>query len=383
MHIEFHESERSTIGVEWEIALVDRATSELTPRGEEVLTAAIEAFPELGEESTKHPHVTVEFLQNTVEMVTGVCQDVASAVEQLSQTQDRLRQVADPKGLDIFAAGTHPFSHWNDQAVVDKDRYAKLLERAQYWARQMVIYGLHVHVGLDHRDKALPVLSGLMQYYPHLLSLSANSPFWVGRDTGYSSHRALIFQQLSTAGLPFHFESWAEYESYTQDLIETGVIAELSENRWDIRPVPKYGTIEMRVCDGPTTLKEVGALTALTQCMVESLSRRLDNGESITNLAPWHQQENKWRAARYGLDATVIVNNSNQQRPLRQEIFDKLERLTPIAKDLGCERELSYVEDLLRGENGSERQRRIAKENGGDLQAVVRDIVERNRNTRA
>ena len=381
MHIDFEISDNSTLGVEWEVALVDRDSGELAQRAQEVLEAVVSEYPELGEEGD-HPQVTGEFLQNTVEMVTGVCQNVPEALEHLSQTQDRIREVTDPRGLEIFAAGTHPFSDWADQPVVDAERYYKVLDRAQYWGRQMVIFGLHVHVGVDHRDKALPVLDGLMNYYPHLLALSANSPYWCGHDTGYASQRAQLFQQLSTAGLPFHFDSWDEYEAYVADLIATDVIEETSENRWDIRPVPRFGTVEMRVCDGPSNLREVGALTALTQCLVESFSRTLDQGGSIPVMPPWHHQENKWRAARCGLDAVVIKDAQNHQTPLTEDLTDVLNRLEPLAAELGCAQELAYVETMMSGEAGYLRQRRIAQENGGDLRAVVRDIVAQNREIR-
>jgi len=381
VHIDFEISDNSTLGVEWEVALVDRDSGELAQRAQEVLEAVVSEYPELGEEGD-HPQVTGEFLQNTVEMVTGVCQNVPEALEHLSQTQDRIREVTDPRGLEIFAAGTHPFSDWADQPVVDAERYYKVLDRAQYWGRQMVIFGLHVHVGVDHRDKALPVLDGLMNYYPHLLALSANSPYWCGHDTGYASQRAQLFQQLSTAGLPFHFDSWDEYEAYVADLIATDVIEETSENRWDIRPVPRFGTVEMRVCDGPSNLREVGALTALTQCLVESFSRTLDEGGSIPVMPPWHHQENKWRAARYGLDAVVIQDAKNHQTPLTEDLTDVLNRLEPLAAELGCAQELAYVETMMSGEAGYLRQRRIAQENGGDLRAVVRDIVAQNREIR-
>lgn len=381
MHIDFVSSERSTLGVEWEVALVDRETGELAPRGPEVMEAVTEAAPVLGEEGN-HSRVTSEFLQNTVEMVTGVCHTVDEATGQLRNTSDEIRKVTDPEGLEIYAAGTHPFSSWEDQLVVDDERYTKIVDRAQYWGRQMVIYGLHVHVGIDHRDKALPVLEGLLNHYPHLLALSANSPFWCGHDTGYAAHRPQIFQQLSTAGLPIHFDTWEQFESYVQDLIDTGVVAEITESRWDIRPVPRYGTVEMRVCDGPSSLKDVGALTALTQCLVESFCRTLDDGGEIPVMQPWHHQENKWRAARYGLDATIIRNSRNEQRPLSEDITELLNRMEPIARDLKCSTELSHVEDILRGESGYQRQRRVAAEHDGDLRAVVRDIVERNRTER-
>ncbi len=230
-------------------------------------------------------------------------------------------------GVEIFCAGSHPFSPPQLQPVTDKERYAKLIDRTQWWGRQMVIYGVHVHVGLDSRDKVLPVLDGLVNYFPHFQALSASSPFWGGEDTGYASHRALMFQQLPTAGLPFQFASWEDYESYVQDMFTTGVIDTLSEIRWDIRPVPHFGTIEMRICDGLATLEEVGAIAALTQCLVDEFSTTLDNGGTIPTMPPWHVQENKWRAARYGLDAIIILDAEGNE----QLVTDHLARDTQPA----------------------------------------------------
>ncbi|EYT51762.1 glutamate--cysteine ligase, partial [Kocuria sp. UCD-OTCP] len=326
-----------------------------------------------------HPHLTGEFLLNTVELVTGVCRDVAHSTEQLSTMLDEIRKVTDPQGLEVFAAGTHPFARWQDQQVTDKQRYHKLVDRTQYWGRQMVIYGVHVHVGLDSRAKALPVLDGLLTYYPHLLALSANSPFWAGEDTGYASQRSMIFQQLSTAGLPYHFPSWDAYEQCITDMIATGIIEEMSEARWDVRPVPRLGTDEVRFCDGLSTLWEVGALTALTQCLAESISRDVEAGRPPARLKPWHIQENKWRAARYGLDAEVITDPRNVERDLRTDLTALLDRLEPVAAQLGCSRELADVERILEQGAGYQRQRAVARAHDGDLHAVALDIVRRTR----
>jgi len=314
-----------------------------------------------------------------VELVTGVCRDVAASTEQLSTMMDEIRRVADPRGLEIFAAGTHPFARWQDQQVTDKQRYHKLVDRTQYWGRQMVIYGVHVHVGLDSRTKALPVLDGLLTYYPHLLALSANSPYWAGEDTGYASHRSMIFQQLSTAGLPYQFGSWDEYERCVADMIATGIIEELSECRWDVRPVPRLGTNEVRFCDGLSTLWEVGALTALTQCLVHSLSADVEAGREPVRLQPWHVRENKWRAARYGLEAQVITDSRNTERDLCEDLALLLDRLEPVAARLGCSRELSDVERIFRDGAGYQRQRAVAEAHDGDLRAVALDIVRRTR----
>ncbi|MDF2050871.1 MULTISPECIES: glutamate--cysteine ligase [unclassified Arthrobacter] len=379
MKIDFASSRQSTLGVEWELALVDGSTGELASVANEVLRGVASRHPELNEDD-EHPHIKQELLLNTVELVTGICETAAEAKEDLSRSLAAVREITDPMGVELFCAGSHPFSPPQLQPVTDKARYAKLIDRTQWWGRQMVIYGVHVHVGLDRREKALPVLDGLVNYFPHFQALSASSPFWGGEDTGYASQRALMFQQLPTAGLPFQFQSWAEYESYVQDMFTTGVIDTLSEIRWDIRPVPNLGTIEMRICDGLATLEEVGAIAALTQCLVDEFSTTLDNGGTIPTMPPWHIQENKWRAARYGMDAIIILDAAGKEQLVTDHLLETLNRLEPVAAKLGCADELADVEKIIRRGAGYQRQRKVAAEHGGDLQAVVLDLVKQMRN---
>ena len=378
MKIEFASSRQSTLGVEWELALVDAETGELASVAKEVLRGVAARHPELNEDD-EHPHIKQELLLNTVELVTGICTTVAEAKADLAGSLSALREVTDPMGVEVFCAGSHPFSPPQLQPVTDKERYAKLIDRTQWWGRQMVIYGVHVHVGLDSRDKVLPVLDGLVNYFPHFQALSASSPFWGGEDTGYASQRALMFQQLPTAGLPFQFGSWEDYESYVQDMFTTGVIDALSEIRWDIRPVPNLGTIEMRICDGLATLEEVGAIAALTQCLVHEFSTILDNGGTIPTMPPWHVQENKWRAARYGLDAIIILDAEGNEQLVTDHLRETLDRLAPIAEQLGCAAELGDVAKIIDRGAGYQRQRRVAAEHGGDLRAVVLDLVKQMR----
>ncbi len=377
--IDFASSKQSTLGVEWELALVDAETGELASVANEVLRGVAARHPELNEDD-EHPHIKQELLLNTVELVTGVCTTVAQAKQDLAGSLAAVREVTDPMGVEVFCAGSHPFSPPQLQPVTDKERYAKLIDRTQWWGRQMVIYGVHVHVGLDSRDKVLPVLDGLVNYFPHFQALSASSPFWGGEDTGYASHRALMFQQLPTAGLPFQFRSWEDYESYVQDMFTTGVIDTLSEIRWDIRPVPNLGTIEMRICDGLASLEEVGAIAALTQCLVDEFSTILDAGGTIPTMQPWHVQENKWRAARYGLDAIIILDAEGNEQLVTDHLRETLRRLEPVAAKLGCSAELADVEKIMRRGAGYQRQRRVAAEHGGDLRAVVLDLVQQMRN---
>jgi len=378
MKIDFASSRQSTLGVEWELALVDAETGELASVAKEVLRGVAAKHPELNEDD-EHPHIKQELLLNTVELVTGICNTVAEAKADLSSSLAAVRDVTDPMGVEIFCAGSHPFSPPQLQPVTDKERYAKLIDRTQWWGRQMVIYGVHVHVGLDSRDKVLPVLDGLVNYFPQFQALSASSPFWGGEDTGYASQRALMFQQLPTAGLPFQFATWEDFESYAQDMFTTGVIDSLSEIRWDIRPVPHFGTIEMRICDGLASLEEVGAIAALTQCLVDEFSTTLDNGGTVPTMPPWHVQENKWRAARYGLDAIIILDAAGNEQLVTDHIRETVARLEPVAVKLGCAAELADVLKIIERGAGYQRQRRVAAEHGGDLRAVVLDLVQQMR----
>ncbi len=371
----FHPSDQSTLGVEWELALVDPQSRQLVSRADEVLQLLQEQEPHLLEPTLHRAHITGEFLNNTVELVTGICRTPGEAAEQLAAATGALKDITDQLGLAFFSAGTHPFSRALEQKVVEKDRYLRVLDRSQFWGRRQIVYGVHVHTGVNSREKALPVLNGLTNFYPHLLALSASSPFWEGEDTGFASQRAQIFQQLPTSGLPFTFERWEDYEDYLNDLVVTGVIDDPSENRWDVRPVPKYGTVEMRAYDGLASIRDIAALTAFTQCLVEWFSRQLDAGKRIEPLKPWHVQENKWRAARYGTEAIVILDNQNTERLVRDDTLGLLNKLEGIAADLGCSTELADVERICLIGAGYQRQRRVAAESGGNLQAVVDDLT--------
>ncbi len=364
MQITFAESARSTVGIEWELALVDRASGELAGAATDVLGA-------LAADGAPHPQITGELLLNTVELVSSVHTNVGDAVRELEGQLAEVRRVTDPRGIELISSGSHPFSQWYDQQVTDTPRYRRLIERTQWWGRNMMIWGVHVHVGIESRDKALPLLAGLSSYLPHLLALSASSPFWAGVDTGYASNRALMFQQLPTAGLPYELAGWADYERYVRDMSATGIIDDYSEVRWDIRPSPHWGTLEMRACDGVSTSAELGAVAALIHCLVERMSRQLDAGETLEWLAPWYARENKWRAARYGLGATVILDAAGRQAPVADELARLVHALAPIAADLGCPNELAAVLDILANGASYQRQLRTAEAAGGDLRAVV------------
>jgi carboxylate-amine ligase len=369
VHIPFARSERSTIGIEWELALVDADSGDLRQVAQTVLQAV--RLPHEGE----HPHIRQELLLNTVEIVSGVCHTVREAGADLERAIGRVREVTDPLRVELMCAGTHPFARWNQQKVTNKRRYATLIDRTQWWGRQMLIYGVHVHVGIENRDKVLPILRAMLTVFGHLQSLSASSPFWGGKDTGYASNRALMFQQLPTAGLPFQFERWEQLEGYVADMLHTGVIDEFSEIRWDLRPSPTFGTLEIRVCDGAPDILEVMALAALIHCLVEHFSTMLDEGKDLPTLPPWFVQENKWRSARYGMDAIIILDTAGNEQLVTDAVRELLVDLEPVAARLNCLAELDGVHTILRRGASYQRQRAVARRHSGELDAVVASLV--------
>jgi glutamate---cysteine ligase / carboxylate-amine ligase len=365
--IDFPDSPSGTLGVEWEFALVDKNSRDL-------VNAASELFDLMGARHGSEPRLHKELLRNTVELTTGICKTVDGAMAELDEMISKVRPLADELGVDLYCAGTHPFAAWSHQLLTEGHRYEELIARTQWWGRQMLIWGVHVHVGV-RRDQVMPIVSALLNWYPHLQALSASSPIWAGTDTGYASNRAMMFQQLPTAGLPFQFETWAEFEHYADDLIRTGVIEVIDEIRWDVRPAPRTGTVEVRVCDGVSTLWEMRALVALTHCLVVDLADRLDRGETLPTMPPWHVQENKWRAARYGLDAWIILDADSNERLLLEDLEELLERLHPVAERLHCADDLALVREIPRRGASYQRQRRVAEANDGDLVAVVDSVV--------
>ena len=369
MQIPFAHSERSSVGIEWELALVDSDSGDLRQVAGTVLDALRPA------DGGEHPHVRQELLLNTVEIVSSVCRTVGEAGADLQRAIEEVRAVTDPLRVELMCAGTHPFARWTHQKVTDKQRYATLIDRTQWWGRQMLIYGVHVHVGIEDRDKVLPISRAVLTALPYLQSLSASSPFWGGKDTGYASNRALMFQQLPTAGLPFQFERWEQLEGYVADMMHTGVIDQFDEIRWDVRPSPRFGTLEMRICDGATNQHELMALAALMHCLVEHFSTMLDEGRELPVMPPWFVQENKWRSARYGMDAIIILDRAGNEELVTDAARRLVRELEPTAERLGCTTELDGVHTILERGASYQRQRAVARLNGGELDAVVASLV--------
>jgi carboxylate-amine ligase len=369
MTVPFATSPRSTVGIEWELMLADARTGDLAPRAPDILAAL--------EESTALERFTItgELLTNTVEVTSGIGSTVAAAVDDIADAIAAVRTQTDPLDLELLSAGSHPFAQWYDQEVTDHTRYERLIERTQWWGRNMMIWGVHVHVGVEDVNKVFPIIGALTAYLPHLQALSASSPFWAGERTGYASNRALVFQQLPTTGLPWPLEDWAQFEAYLDDMVRTDVMADATEVRWDIRPAPRWGTIEVRACDGMSTLPELAAVAALVQALVEQFSRDLDDGRELPRIQPWFARENKWRAARYGLDAEVIVDRAGRQVPVVEHLRETMDRLAEVAVELKCAREFAGLETILETGGSSARQLAVADAAGGDLRAVVQHLI--------
>ena len=360
MRVDFVPSSGPTLGVEWELALVDAHSLELVPRAQRLLDAV---------DDPKRGPIRQEYLTNMIELVTGVHHRVDEAMDDLRESLQRVRAIAGDDTL-LLGAGVHPRSPAHDQHHFDTPRYHVVAERNAYWGRLMSIFGTHVHVGIDHRDKALPITYGLARFSPYFIALTASSPYWEGEDTGYASHRTMLFQQMPTNGLPYPLDSWDEFEHYASELEEAGMITVPSEIRWDVRP-STFGTVENRVLDSVPTFAELGAMAALAQCLATYMSRELDDGRGIARLPMWFMKENKWRAARYGLDTDVVTPRVGQKvRPMREGIMDWLNRLETIAAELHCADELGFIAELL--EHGPSYLRQRA---AGGPSAALRQLV--------
>ena len=372
MQIDFSSSPRSSLGVEWELELVDLETRQLSSASNDILA---ELAADAGDPGGEHPKAKHELLQSCVEVITGICQTVAQAREDLAETVGEVSRAAGERGLGVMCSGTHPITDWTTQRITKDARYQTLVERNQWMARQLQIFGVHVHCGIRAPGKAIPIVNGLLAYVPHFLALSASSPYWIGSDTGLASYRSKVFEALPTAGLPYQLSGSDAFEKYMEALISSHAIQSIREVWWDIRPHPGFGTVELRICDGLPTLDEISCIAALSQCLVERFDRQLDHGYTLPEPRPWLVRENKWRAARYGLDAEIVVDNTGNVQPVKDALHDLVEDLLPIARRLDCRDELEAIPKLIQLGASYQRQRSVAAEHNGELAPVVDSLV--------
>jgi glutamate---cysteine ligase / carboxylate-amine ligase len=367
--IDWNSSRGATLGVEWELQLIDAHTRALRQEAREVLAALPELTAGNGTPKLRH-----ELMQSTIELATGICSTVAEAKEDLAGTIVQLQRVTSARDMLLTCAGTHPFSDWRDAKMAPVPRYAELVEQMQWLVRRIELFSVQVHVGLADGSRAIPIINALSGYLPHFLALTASSPYWKGEDTGLASIRAVIFGELPTAGPPHRLSNWKEFEDYMDTLLRAGTIRSIKEVWWDIRPHPDFGTIEIRICDGVPTLREIGMVAALSQCLVQMLSLQIDRGYGLPSPPTWVVRDNKWRATRYGLDAIVITDDSGATAPMRDELYELVRELEPIADRLGCGSELAVVSEVLDQGASYERQRAVIAD-GGALTEVVDALV--------
>jgi glutamate---cysteine ligase / carboxylate-amine ligase len=370
VQIGFNASPRASVGVEVELELVDEHSRDLTSAASELLARLGRGHPD-----GRHPRAKHELLESTIEIVTGVCDGVGQANAELNETLAEVNAVAREAGVRLMCSGTHPFAHWAEQQISPNPRYHRLVEEMQWPARRLQIFGIHVHVGVRSGERAIAVMNALCTYIPHLLALSASSPFWMGQETGLASCRSKIFESLPTTGVPLRLEDWSEFEQFMTTLIAAKALTSIREVWWDIRPHPDFGTVELRICDGVPTLREVAAIAAMSQCLVQWMDDACERGERLYEPAPWVVRQNKWRAARYGVDAWIITDNHGSLRPVREALAELVDTLTPVAARLGCEAELTDALEIAERGPSYMRQRAITAD-GGTLLDVVDSLVD-------
>lgn len=366
-NLAFTFNDKPTVGVEIELQLVDSETLELANRIEEVL----EALPD-----NLRSVIKPELMQSYLEINTGVCSTVAEAGDDLRQKLQTVEEAIRPLGLELFWAASHPFSSWRTQEITVDDRYFRLVDLMQDVARRLLTFGLHVHVGVETGDKAIDVCDRMMKYLPLLLSLSSNSPFWEGRNTGLHSNRSKIMEGLPTAGLPHRMRNWSEYVWLINHLKSTGFINSIREIWWDIRPHHNFGTVEIRICDMPASLSHVLSITALVQCLVVAISREIDQGTFQSDYHPMMVQQNKWRATRFGAEAELVSTRDYRQRSVEAFTVDLMNQVLDVAEELNCVEELMKLPEVVR-HAGARQQLQIFEETRSRTQ-VVRQMMDAN-----
>ena len=364
----FGQGDPYTLGVEEEYMLLDGDTFDLVQHVDTVLAAVS------GHEL--ETRINAELMQSVIEIATPVCRTPADVERELRTLRSYVTQIAREKGLRVGSAGTHPFSLFERQRITARDRYRQLVDQMQYVARRELIFGLHIHVAVDGPEKAIQVLNGLLLHLSQLLALSASSPFWRGEPTGLSSTRQLVFAAFPRSGPPPRFRDYADYAEVVGQLERTGCIKDYTHIWWDIRLHPRLGTVEIRVCDAVTRVEDAVALAAYCQSLVKLFSERYDAGQEIPSYHRILTSENKWLAARYGLEAPVmdLATGRRNRVPLAQLVRRTLRDLEPHARELGCERELEGVREILSRGNGADRQLRIFNANR-DIVEVVQEIA--------
>lgn len=354
---------RYTVGIEEELMIVDAESLDL-----------VSAIDAIAGEPPPRGAIQPELLESVLEIATSPCADVPTVGAELVALRALVRERARERALEIGAAGTHPFARWEDQRVVGDDRYRGLIRSLGFIARQELVFGMHVHVGMADPEEAIQVANGLRVHVPLLIALSANSPLWRGAPTGLMSSRVPIFRAFPRVGLPPRYDDWEDYSERVETMRSAGMIDDYTYLWYDVRPHPLLGTVEVRAMDSQTRVAHTVALAALIVSLVKLLVERHQQGATMLD-QPWELlDENRWLAARHGLDAELLDPVARARRGVRELTSELLATLEPHARQLGCAEQLEGVEDLLRGGNGASRQRMVFEANG-DLRELMAEIV--------
>ena len=364
-------SSQFTLGIEEEFQMVDRQTGQLYPH---ILTILEKGTSYFGEQ------IKPEMLQSAVELVTGICPDIASARLELRELRQTLSTLLEEDGVGLICAGTHPESLWQEQLSMPNPRYLELEDDLQDVARSILIFGLHVHVGVESQELALELMNQARSWLPQLLALSTNSPFWAGRFTGIKSYRSVVWRPFPRNGIPDVFASWHDFDQYVQTLIRAGCIDNGKKIWWDVRPHPFFNTIEFRVCDMPASFDDSIALAALCQALVAKLTWLHAHGMASPILPRPLIEENKWKAMRYGLDGEILDFARDRRLTMRESIHELLDFVDDVLDDLGSRAELHHLRLLLDDPSGTgaDRQIEIYKRTGS-VHAVTQYLMEQAR----
>ena len=356
---------RFTIGVEEEFQIIDPVTCDLRSH---VMQIVSKVSPSIQEQVKSEMH------QSIVETGTRICENVGELRIEMHRTRGELIAAAERAGLQVAAAGTHPFASWIDQVISPGERYEHIVEELQQLARSLLIFGMHIHVAMPDKQTTIDMMNMVRYFLPHLLSLSTSSPFWMGRNTGLKSYRTTVFRRFPRTGVPELFESWSAYENFVNLLVRLNCIDNGKKIWWDVRPHPTFGTLEFRMCDCTTRVEEACAIAALTQAIVVKLHRLYTSNQSWRIYRRALVEENKWRAARYGIEGKLIDFGKEAEVPMKTLIPELLELVDDVVDDLGSRSAINYVHTILREGTSAERQLRVYQQTG-DLRDVVRHLV--------
>lgn len=353
-----------TLGVEMEIQLLDHETLKLTPRAEDILALV------------KSKKVVKEMFRSTLELITGICNDVHDVSLELNNILLEIRMAGEKTGMRFSGTGTNPIADYKERILSKSERYHQLLERNQWLIKRMAVYGLHVHIGMKNGDECIRFNNFFLHFMPHLIALSASSPFWNCLDTGLAASRPTVYEAHPTSGIPYTVHNWQEFNSVYEKLINTKSIESMKDIWWDIRPSPTYGTLELRICDGPATMMELQSLVAFIHLLAHWFNDNRHHFYKHNKIIPeqWIMRENKWRAIRYGLEAEIISHESMQLKKLSENIRFWIKRLEPYTKSLGYENYMEGIKKILDNGNSSARQRKVMKY-FNDIKRVVESNV--------